>query len=61
VAKIDSLLSPQEAARILDVNPRTVARWADEGLFGEVLFTVGGQRRLRRDAVERLAAERAAS
>jgi excisionase family DNA binding protein len=55
------LLSPQAAALILRVSPRTIARWADDGLLGDVVFTEGGQRRLSRDAVERLAADRAAS
>lgn len=56
-------ISPQTASKILDVNPRTISRWADDGKLGPVTYTEGGQRRLQRVAVERfrdaLAAERA--
>ena len=54
-------ISPQAAARILDVNPRTIARWADDGRLGEITYTEGGQRRLNRAAVEAHAAELAAA
>ena len=51
------ILSPGEAALILRCNPRTIARWADEGRLGTVTLTEGGQRRFTRDAVEALAVE----
>lgn len=54
------LISSLEAARILGwVSSKTVTRLADEGAFGKVEFTEGGQRRFRRDLVEAFAAERA--
>jgi predicted site-specific integrase-resolvase len=37
---------------MLGVNPRTIARWADEGRFGPVVHTEAGHRRLSVDAVE---------
>lgn len=53
-------VSPGKAAIRLQCNPRTVARWADEGLFGDVAFTAAGHRRISTEAVERVAAEMAA-
>ena len=40
-------ISPGAAALELRVSPRTIARWADEGRFGETSTTDGGHRRLR--------------
>lgn len=39
------LLSLGDVARLLNVNPRTVARWTDEGLRS--FRTMGGHRRYR--------------
>lgn len=39
----DDLLSSGDVARLLNVNPRTVARWTDEGL--PAFCTMGGHRR----------------
>ena len=50
-------IKPGRAALRLGVNPRTVARWADEGRFGAVVVSESGYRLLDADAVDRVAAE----
>jgi excisionase family DNA binding protein len=55
--EMSDMVTPGEAALILRRNPRTIARWADEGRLGTVTVTEGGQRRFGRAAVETLAAE----
>ena len=45
-----------EAARILEVSPKTVSRWADKGLI-PCVTTLGGHRRFHRSAVERIRQE----
>ncbi len=52
-------IKPGRAALRLGVNPRTVARWADEGRFGLVVVSESGYRLLCADAVDRVAAEMA--
>jgi excisionase family DNA binding protein len=48
----EGFLTPSEAARILHVSPRTVDRWADQGLL-RCMVTLGGHRRFaRRDIAE---------
>lgn len=44
-------LSPGEVAQMLRVHPRTVTRWANEGLL-TVFRTPAGHRRFRRAEVE---------
>lgn len=51
------LVSPGEAALILRKNPRTIARWADDGTLPVALVTTGKHRRFHRSDVEALAAE----
>ena len=55
------LITPDEAAEMLGVEPRTVARWSDHGELWRT-FTRGGQRRYDRDEVrdlvEKLRAEK---
>lgn len=46
----DQLMTPQEVAVALRVDPRTVARWARTGLLHPV-FTLGGHRRHRASEV----------
>jgi len=46
-------LSRAEVARLLEVSPNTVTRWAREGRLPFVL-TLGGRRRYVRDDVEKL-------
>jgi excisionase family DNA binding protein len=53
----EQTLSTARAARLLEVGPSTVKRWADEGLL-PCIRTAGGHRRFRREAVERFLAER---
>jgi len=43
----EPLLTPREVAHILGVNPKTVARWAEQGKL-PALRTLGGRRRFRR-------------
>jgi excisionase family DNA binding protein len=47
----DSYVTPGEAARCLHVSPKTINRWANEGLLPCVI-TLGGHRRFRRDDVD---------
>lgn len=47
-----SLLSPGDVALILRCSTRTVNRWGEQGLLGEITFTEGGQRRYQRDAID---------
>lgn len=49
-------LSPGDVALIVHKSTKTVNRWGDQGLLGEVTFTEGGQRRYHRTAVESFAA-----
>jgi len=43
-------LTPSEAARLLHVSPKTIDRWADQGLIPCVV-TLGGHRRFAPDAI----------
>ena len=47
-------LTPGEVARLLHVSPKTVSRWAGQGLLPCVV-TLGGHRRFRRDDVDEAA------
>ena len=47
-------LSTGEAARILGVSPKTVARWAKNGRLPHIV-TLGGHRRLPRGVIDALA------
>lgn len=43
-------LTPSQAARMLHVSPKTIDRWADQGLVPCVV-TLGGHRRFSPDAI----------
>jgi excisionase family DNA binding protein len=47
----DRYITPGEAARILHVSPKTINRWANEGLL-PCIVTLGGHRRFRRQDVD---------
>ena len=47
-------LTPGEVARALHVSPKTITRWATQGLI-PCLVTLGGHRRFRREDVEEIA------
>ena len=47
----DEYLTPGEVARLLVVSPKTVSRWAAQGLM-PCRVTLGGHRRFRREDVE---------
>jgi excisionase family DNA binding protein len=49
----DPFLTPAEVARIFRVDPKTVGRWAIEGLLPSTR-TPGGHRRFRRSDVDAL-------
>ena len=46
-------LTPGQVAELLHVSPKTVSRWASQGLL-PCLVTLGGHRRFRRSDVERI-------
>ena len=48
------LITPDEAAELLGVTPKTLARWSDEGRLWRT-FTAGGQRRYDQAEVKKLA------
>ena len=52
----ESYLTPSEAARILHVSPKTVNRWADQGLL-RCVVTLGGHRRFAPGEVAKVAAQ----
>jgi excisionase family DNA binding protein len=49
-------ISTAKAARLLEVGPSTVKRWADEGVL-PCVKTAGGHRRFHREAIDRFLAE----
>ena len=49
-----TLITPDEAAELLGVTPKTLARWSDEGRLWRT-FTAGGQRRYDQAEVKKLA------
>ncbi|MDQ3896538.1 MAG: helix-turn-helix domain-containing protein [Actinomycetota bacterium] len=53
VTEQDAYLGAGEAARRLEVSPKTVSRWADKGLI-PCVTTLGGHRRFRRSTVEQI-------
>lgn len=50
-------IGPKDAARLLHVSEKTVSRWATEGYIPQVLVTLGGHRRFKREVIEKLARE----
>lgn len=48
-------LTPGEVARALHVSPKTIIRWANDGLI-PCMVTLGGHRRFRRADVEEVQA-----
>ncbi|MGQ0507859.1 MAG: helix-turn-helix domain-containing protein [Myxococcaceae bacterium] len=53
----EELLTPSEAAHVLNLSSDTVRLMSDKGLL-KTVRTMSGRRLFRRDDVERLAAER---
>ena len=53
-AEDDRYLMPGEVARLLHVSPKTISRWAEQGLL-PCIVTLGGHRRFRREEVEQVA------
>jgi excisionase family DNA binding protein len=49
----NAYLGAGEAARILEVSPKMVSRWADKGLI-PCVTTLGGHRRFLRSTVEQI-------
>jgi excisionase family DNA binding protein len=55
----ERFLSPLDVAKLAGVNPRTVIRWADNGMLPLAFRTPGQHRRFRRADVDAfLAAQR---
>lgn len=54
----ESYLTPAQAARLLHVSPKTIARWAHQGRLA-CLVTPGGHRRFPREAVVAIAGQMA--
>lgn len=52
---MSELLRPGQAAEILRVNPKTLARWARRGLISSVRLPGGGHRRFDADEIRTLA------
>jgi excisionase family DNA binding protein len=50
----DDYLRAGEAATILNVSPKTVSRWADQGRIAHIV-TLGGHRRFSRAEIDRIA------
>lgn len=55
------LLSPGDVGLMICKSAKTVVRWGDAGLLGEVSLTDGGQRRYQREAIEAFVAAREAA
>ncbi|MDY5584745.1 MAG: BldC family transcriptional regulator [Arcanobacterium sp.] len=51
--KLSELMTPSEVAELFRVDPKTVARWANDGKI-PTLRTLGGHRRFRRADIEKL-------
>lgn len=47
-------LTPSQVAGVLHVSPKTVSRWAAQGLL-PCLVTLGGHRRFKREDIEEVA------
>ena len=56
-----SQYTPKEVARLFRVDPKTVARWAEQGDFPEntVSRTPGGHRRFKKANIKRMLMESA--
>lgn len=52
----DRLLQPWEAAQILGVDPKTLARWAQLGKIGSTR-TLGGHRRYRESEIRKISSD----
>jgi len=53
-SKISKLLKIREAAEILSVNPETLRRWDRSGKLKAIIISKRGDRRYRRDDIEKL-------
>ena len=53
----NSMMTVPEVARLLHVHPNTVRRWADQGLLQTYRITQRGDRRFRREDVDRFLLE----
>ena len=49
----DEYLRAGEAAQLLNVSPKTVSRWADQGRITHIV-TLGGHRRFPRAEIDRI-------
>ncbi len=54
---IDELLTVREVARLLHVHPNTLRRWSKNGKLKAYRITARGDRRFKREEIERFIAE----
>jgi excisionase family DNA binding protein len=56
MAGVDARLTAGQVAKILQVSPKTVSRWADKGLI-RCVITLGGHRRFEARVIEEIREE----
>jgi excisionase family DNA binding protein len=54
IDKMSPMLTPKEAAKLLHVHENTIRRWSNRGLIRAYRITQRGDRRFRRDDLNRL-------
>jgi excisionase family DNA binding protein len=57
VSEMPQLLTPREAALLLHVHESTLRRWSDQGVIRAYRISPRGDRRFRRDDLNRLLLE----
>lgn len=54
---MDELLTVREVARLLHVHPNTLRRWSNDGKIQAYRIAARGDRRFKREEIERFLAE----
>ncbi len=54
---IETMLTVREVGQLLHIHNNTVRRWADQGILKSYRITNRGDRRFRREDIERFLAE----
>lgn len=55
--KMDKMLTPREVAELLHIHTNTLRRWSDEGRIAAYRINPRGDRRYRRQDIERFLAQ----